>query len=77
MPKHSPGPWGYDDYFGSIVDEIGLGVAHEVEPENRPLIAAAPELLQVLRDAVDCEGRAELAVVLSAARRLIARLDNG
>lgn len=74
-----PGPWEYDAVARTVYDDTGRAMCDLVHATDNAcrLIAAAPELLQVLRDAVDCEGREELGVVLAAARRLIARLDNG
>ena len=77
MPLFSPGPWEYDESSGTIRDDFGRVVIEGVGCDDGPLIAAAPEMLQLLRDATDCEGREELVVVLAAARRLIARLGNG
>lgn len=73
MPKHSPGPWEFVHGTSWIVDAYGREVACDVEPDDMPLIAAAPEMLQMLRDIVDSPDATEIA----AARRLIARLDNG
>ena len=79
MPKHSPGPWEHDSTAGGVYDarkRLIVDVGNTADADCR-LIAAAPEMLQVLRDATTYEGCAELAVVLAAARQLIARLDNG
>ena len=79
MPQLSPGPWGYDSFAGGVYDardRLIVDVGNTADADCR-LIAAAPEMLQLLRDATACEGRDELAVVLAAARQLIARLDNG
>ena len=79
MLRLSLGPWEYDSTAGGVYDarkRLIVDVAYATDYDCR-LIAAAPEMLQILRDAVDCEGRDELSVVLAAARRLIARLGNG
>lgn len=79
MPQLSPGPWEYDAVAGTVYDETGRAMCDSVHAADADcrLIAAAPEMLQLLRDATTYEGRDELAVVLRAARSLIARLDNG
>ena len=77
MPHFSPGPWDFDEWAYVVRDNLGRVVVDTVGTDDGPLIAAAPEMLQLLRDATACEGRDELAVVLAAARQLIARLDNG
>ena len=50
--QHSKGPWTaeliYDKYF-DIVDADGYDVAEEVGLDDADLIAAAPEMLGVLR----------------------------
>ena len=65
--KHTPGPWAVDendhqwitaDCDGLIVAEIPYGEGeetdrhHEINDANARLIAAAPELLEALRDMV-------------------------
>ena len=79
MPHFSPGPWEYDAVAGTVYDETGRAMCDSVHATDADcrLIAASPELLQLLRDATACEGREGLTVVLAAARQLIARLDNG
>ena len=75
MPKHSPGPWGYNSFAGGVYDardRLIVDVGNTADADCR-LIAAAPEMLQMLRDIVDAPDATEIA----AARRLIARLDNG
>ncbi len=69
-PKHTPGPWKHDDIYGLIVTQDGAEIAachagrtggkSETVPNAR-LIAAAPELLEALKqllddysDATDC-----------------------
>ena len=75
MPQLSPGPWGYDSFAGGVYDardRLIVDVGNTADADCR-LIAAAPEMLQMLRDIVDSPDATEFA----AARRLIARLDNG
>ena len=55
MTKHTPGPWRYvDGYFNCEVrvgNKIVLSYEHNPSDENRAnarLVAAAPELLEVL-----------------------------
>ena len=76
MPPHSPGPWEYDAVAGTVYDDTGRAMCDSVHATDNDcrLVAAAPEMLQLLRDATACEGRDELAVVLAAACQLIARL---
>lgn len=60
MSKHTPGPWSVDDASNVRAGEamiaqtyrnnIGMSVREELA--NARLIAAAPELLEVLEDAV-------------------------
>lgn len=62
--KHTPGPWrfgnrsddvvadtnaGHSDDEGSLAFYGGHLVAESIAPRNRPLIAAAPELLEALQ----------------------------
>ena len=75
MPHFSPGPWEYHSFAGTVCDAQGRALVdteHATDADCR-LIAAAPEMLQMLRDIVDAPDATEIA----AARRLIARLDNG
>ncbi len=66
MSKHTPGPWkfghwgddfwvGADGYDGRKVARVTWGMGEEVEEgrENARLIAAAPDLLEALREAVE------------------------
>lgn len=50
--KHTPGPWSIN-MIGDIVDDAGHLIAESVSAGNRSLIANAPDLLKVLREAVD------------------------
>jgi len=56
--KHTPGPWEYKarEVFGPyyVLLKRKHVVAQYVAPENGPLIAAAPKLLDVLQEAVEC-----------------------
>ena len=75
MPRHSLGPWEYNSFAGSVCDAQGrslVATEYATDADCR-VIAAAPEMLQMLRDIVDSPDATEFA----AARRLIARLDNG
>jgi len=63
--QHTPGPWNYDEYNGSlwITDDSGIGTIAQLIPEpnkgiwdedkaNARLIAAAPELLAALQSLI-------------------------
>jgi hypothetical protein len=57
MSDHTPGPWGYEKYCGTVrvFYDIGRGtrpickLIGEDEEANAHLIAAAPELLEALQ----------------------------
>lgn len=46
--RHTPGPW-IDQQTGLILSTDGDVIADLVRLENRPLIAAAPDLLEACR----------------------------
>jgi hypothetical protein len=55
--RHTPGPWDYDDVEGFIIKEGVADIAamcHDTDKErglaNANLIAAAPEMLELLID---------------------------
>jgi hypothetical protein len=63
-PKHTPGPWiiGYNSFIfcktpispvsrDSLEYYGGYLICDNVAPQNLPIIASAPELLEVLKDA--------------------------
>ena len=65
MSKHTPGPWTQDEYGDVITPNRktlvteGIALGGRSTPETRAnarLIAAAPELLAMLKDLVDLEG---------------------
>jgi hypothetical protein len=51
MTGHTPGPW-LDQGTGLILHD-GEVIADFVRPEDRPLIAAAPDLLRALKNVDD------------------------
>lgn len=57
MSKHTPGPWQADPSTGVVFDQVGLAVqtggrcCSEESQANAQLIAAAPELLEALKNA--------------------------
>jgi hypothetical protein len=63
MTKHTPGPWKIEPELRSdivrimpdngIVQGSLVPVASRVSPENAALIAAAPDLLEALREVVN------------------------
>ncbi len=93
MSKHSPGPWRWvdvpgnpwavrgpndeTDHLGPIILNMG-GSADEQEKANARLIASAPEMLDLLRGAVDPWDKSMAspgADWYQRARALLARLD--
>ena len=78
--KHTPGPWRelhtcIDDSRGYQICHIDLHGKSEAERDaNRRLIAAAPELLDALKDMLDYYGTASANVeFLTKARAAIAK----
>jgi hypothetical protein len=67
MSHHTPGPWRVAENHGAVVADADSGhddpwnieyygghlIAESIDPRNRPIIAAAPELLVALRDCGD------------------------
>ncbi len=66
--KHTPGPWRIGKSYGAVVADVpvdsgcdndhveaygGHLIAESIAVCNRPLIAAAPELLEALEEAID------------------------
>ncbi len=46
--RHTPGPWNYDsDGDGAIIGADGYQVAYNIGEKDGPLIAAAPDLLEL------------------------------
>jgi hypothetical protein len=56
MTEHS-GPWEYLPVEASVTSARGV-VCDAVSPEDGPLIAAAPELLDALKDLAEVAGNA-------------------
>lgn len=55
MSKHTPGPWraiAGDIQAQSLDEEWDLTIATGIDEENLPLLTAAPELLEALKDSV-------------------------
>ena len=52
-PKFTPGPWGYRPQTHQVVSIDCYLIANGVEPANAALIAAAPEMLDALKDALE------------------------
>jgi hypothetical protein len=76
MSKHSPGPWRFED--GWVVDVNGNVVSRHM-PANGPLIAAAPEMLALLRKAAgdicdQCDATG--GCYHDGIRALLARIDS-
>jgi len=90
MPTYEPKPWRKGKDYGAVVsDELAPGslagaenreayggylVAESIAAVNTPIIAAAPEMLALLREFVDAL-RADPTVTLNETRKLIARID--
>ena len=66
--KGTPGLWHYDDELGGIYSKGGQFVCDVTDKNNANLIAAAPELLEALRD---LESRACIYVNTSKAKSAI------
>ena len=72
-PQHSPGPWTYDGE--SVWDADNCYVCSRVTPGNARLIAAAPDLLRLLRVLTGNGTHEEGEAAHDEAEALIARLD--
>jgi hypothetical protein len=74
VSEPSPGPWRFED--GWVVDVNGDVVSRHIE-RNGPLMAAAPEMLALLRGAADwyCGELPDGTDRRAAIRDLLARLD--
>lgn len=99
MGKHTPGPWRWDQGWGAIVaGDDGRGGCEELvtpvwreqdTPErlaNAALIAAAPDLLEALRECITDDGACcmntgqrdrRLKAIDAIARAAIARAEGG
>lgn len=90
MGKHTPGPWKWDSYDSKFKDADGASILDaepgiEIEdaylrvynPADIPLIAAAPEMLDILVEArhtiFDIYGKDDATV--KAIDQLLARID--
>ena len=51
---YTPGPWKVEDDGYTIVSPNGIHIADLNSPLNARLIAAAPELLEALKEILDC-----------------------
>lgn len=78
--QHTPGPWFYDDSLkGRLVinsERASVAVIPYLDAEaiaNARLIAAAPELLEALKDMVDAYGASSNPIAVAA----IHRAENG
>ena len=54
MSGHTPGPWEWDGKFTVSIPHVKGLTAFRTNPEDARLIAAAPELLEALRDLLEC-----------------------
>lgn len=95
MSVHTPGPWRIGKTCGAVVADTPHGIYHEAHDEfygghliaesiefnNRPIIAAAPELLEALEEShnlllefyeqwKECEGEEEPPGMADLARTL-------
>ena len=70
MSKHTPGPWyaDHDNAPTAIAPDDGPAICHVYDTENVALIAAAPDLLAELKEAVEII--AVLRIALDAMRGL-------
>lgn len=75
--KWTPGPWKYvgDDSFGAVIASTGFKVCDNesyypvaVEPDDMRLIAAAPELVEALRELLSASERHIFATECQAER---------
>lgn len=70
--KHSPAPWRWERNW--LVDADGNPISRYMEGDAR-LMAAAPELLQELKDIIDRAAAGEWPLGLVKAGRLIDRIE--
>lgn len=86
MTKHSPGPWAYDVETGrvccaaDITSRYGTIATVDSNEADSRLIAAAPELLEALKRALDplsigAETLEQMVAVDREARALIRRIE--
>jgi hypothetical protein len=71
--QHSPGPWTYDGE--SVWDADNCYVCSRVTPGNGRVIAAAPDMLRLLRVLTSNGTHEEGEAAHDEAEALIARLD--
>lgn len=79
MSKHTPGPWAFywldrEQLRVHQAPHIGVGVAGCYSEANARLIAAAPELLELLQEIVD---RGLSMTRIAKARDVIAKATGG
>ena len=75
-PQHSPGPWTYDGE--SVWDADNCYVCSRVTPGNGRVIAAAPDMLRLLRAILKNHRAADYGGMiksLGAAAQFVERLD--
>lgn len=83
MTKHTPGPWTASKPFtdGRVRinhnDGHGFILVGEVDLRDASLIAAAPEMLEALKECYPLLGAAHLRHALEAVRAAIAKAETG
>jgi hypothetical protein len=79
MPKHSPGPWTATHVTyetEQIADANGAEVAVVIRNRDARLIAAAPEMYELLRDIAPEDGEpTQVTIGPSLCKRVCALLD--
>ena len=89
MSKHTPGPWHYDEYGHICAGPQIIGIAYQFELDdsdydelpcipNARLMAAAPELFEVLEELYNASlvmERPRLYKALAEAKKLIAKIE--
>lgn len=81
MSAHTPGPWAVgknersDERIEVRAEPLGLLVALVEKSSDARLIAAAPELLEALRDVLAFDARTDRPDVFDRARAAIAKAE--
>ncbi len=82
---HTPGPWVVDDAGDIVSGPYNVCIPYATKPEDKALMAAAPDLLAALENVLDAYSdacnydmlTAQLEEAAEAARAAIARTKKG
>jgi hypothetical protein len=83
MPKHTPGPWTYDD--GAVWDEAGIGcvatvhaglVPDDSQDANGRVLAASTKMYDLLERVTNATTSITLDDLYAEAERLLAEIGN-